>query len=61
MKRTVGQSVGWKKSPAGKLLINVYGSFREQLGDGGTGVVIRDSDGAFILTGSTLLMPLWRK
>jgi len=49
MRKTVRQRERWKKKPpTGKLLINVDGSFREQYGDGGTGVVIRDSDGSFI-------------
>ena len=48
MRKTVRQREGWEKPPTGKLLINVDGSFREQCGDGGTGVVIRDSDGSFI-------------
>ena len=65
MRKTVRQREGWKKPPTGKLLINVDGSFREQYGDGGTGVVIRDLDGsslqALTLTGSMWLMPQWRK
>jgi len=65
MRKTVRQREGWKKPPTGKLLINVDGSFREQYGDGGTGVVIRDSDGsslqALTLTGSMWLMPQWQK
>jgi len=48
MRKTVRQREGWKKPPTGKLLINVDGSFREQYGDGGTRVIIRDSDGSFI-------------
>ncbi|XP_066391715.1 uncharacterized protein [Miscanthus floridulus] len=48
MRKTVRQREGWKKPPTGKLLTNVDGSFREQCGDGGTGVVIRDSDGSII-------------
>ena len=39
----------------GKLLINVDGSFREENGSGGTGVVIRDSNGSFIAGSYTYL------
>jgi ribonuclease HI len=36
-------------------LINVDGSFREENGNGGTGVVIRDSNGSFIAGSYTYL------
>jgi ribonuclease HI len=48
MKKFVKKREGWKKPPDGKLLINVDASFREENGNGGTGVIIRDSNGQFI-------------
>jgi hypothetical protein len=45
MKKFVKKREGWKKPPDGKLLINVDASFREESGNGGTGVIIRDSNG----------------
>jgi hypothetical protein len=39
MKKFVKKREGWKKPPDGKLLINVDTSFREESGNGGTGVI----------------------
>lgn len=48
MQKIVRQREGWKKPPEGKLIINVDGSFRVENGNGGAGVVIRDSNVSFI-------------
>jgi hypothetical protein len=60
MRKTVRQRERWKKPPEGKLLMNIGGSFRlsEGQGNGGTGVVIKDSNGSFIAD-HALIWNMW--
>jgi ribonuclease HI len=48
MQKTVRKRNKWKRPPEGKILMNIDGSFRDVQGIGGTGAIIRDSNGSFI-------------
>lgn len=48
---------GWKKPTEGFLKLNVYASFDENSGIGGTGAIIRDYTGGFVAAAqATLIM-----